>query len=74
VIGGVPQIVYEIPLDEKKSNEIADLDLFRMLDRVIVGPSPYPWVTRQAFVEALKAEGVDRAEEIVWASDIPLRG
>jgi hypothetical protein len=73
VIGGVPQIVYEVPLDGTKSPALADLDLFGMLDRVILGPSPYPWVMHLAFVEALKAAGVADANNRVWASGIPIR-
>jgi hypothetical protein len=42
VVSGVPQQIYELPLDEKLSQKIAGLDLFAMLDRIIIGPSQYP--------------------------------
>jgi hypothetical protein len=73
VIGGVPQIVYEVPLDASRSAALSELDLFSMLERVILGPSPYPWVMRLAFVDALKVAGVTDAEQRVWASGIPIR-
>jgi hypothetical protein len=48
VIAGVPQIVYKVPLDVAVSDALADLDLSRMFDRLIIGPSPYPWVMYKA--------------------------
>jgi hypothetical protein len=41
-IAGVPQPVHKLPLDVRVSNALADLDLSRMLERIIIGPSPYP--------------------------------
>ena len=40
-IGGIPQIVYKLPLDVAVSDAIADLDLSRMFDRLIIGPSQF---------------------------------
>lgn len=72
-IGGVPQIVYEIPLDKYVSESIAGLDLAAIFDRLIIGPSPYPRVMYQAFVDALTTAGVQGAEKLVFVSDIPIR-
>jgi hypothetical protein len=66
-IGGVPQIIYKIPLDK------SELDLASMFDRLIVGPSPYPWVMYEAFVDALTRAGVTDAGNRVRISEIPLR-
>jgi hypothetical protein len=73
VIAGVPQIVYKIPLDVAVSDALADLDLSRMFDRLITGPSPYPWVMSEAFTEALSKAGVEEAERRVFTSCIPIR-
>ena len=73
VVAGVPQIVYKVPLDASVSPLIADLDFAQVFDRLIVGPTPYPWPIYEAFVEALKATGVPNAEERVFVSDIPIR-
>jgi hypothetical protein len=73
VVAGVPQIVYKVPLDASVSPLIADLDFARVFDRLIVGPTPYPWPIYGAFVEALKATGVSNAEERVFVSNIPIR-
>ena len=58
VVAGVPQIIYKVPLDGSVSPLIADLDFTRVFDRLIVGPTPYPWPIYGAFVEASRAIGV----------------
>ena len=73
VVAGVPQIVYKVPLDGSLSPLIADLDFAQVFDRLIVGPTPYPWPIYGAFVEALKATGVPNADERVFVSNIPNR-
>jgi hypothetical protein len=73
IVGGIPQRVYKLPLEEKVDPVLADLDLAHRFDRLIVGPSPYPWVMRQVFTEALANLGVADAASRVVASDIPIR-
>jgi hypothetical protein len=73
VVGGVPQVVYKIPLDVTVSPSLAHLDLARLFDRLIIGPSPYPWPMYEAFVPALKEAGIADADERVWTSGIPIR-
>jgi len=73
IIDGIPQIVYKIPLDVTVSDTLADLDLARMFDRLIIGPSEHPWVMYEAFVATLVKAGVADAGKRVWISDIPIR-
>jgi hypothetical protein len=73
VIGGVPQVIYKIPLDGTVSESVADLDLSRIVERVIVGPSPYPWPIYEAFVAELKKLGIGDAADRVHISGIPIR-
>jgi hypothetical protein len=73
-IGGVPQTVYHLPLDAKKSELLAELDLFRMFDRLIVGPSPYPLVMYEAFAAALTSASVADVNKRILISGIPIRG
>ncbi len=73
VVGGVPQHVYKIPLDKEFSSDVASLDVGGIVERVIIGPSPYPWPLYQAFVDVLEQVGVPNAAERVWVSAIPLR-
>jgi hypothetical protein len=73
VIGGVPQPVYKIPLDVKVSPALATLDFATAFDRLIIGPSPYPWPMFEAFVAALLKSGVPDAAKRVFVSAIPIR-
>ncbi len=66
VVAGVPQLIHKLPLD-------GDFDLTRILDRVIIGPSAFPWVMWEAFVAALTAAEITNAGERVFVSDIPIR-
>ena len=56
-IDGIPQVVYKLPLDVAVSDTLADLDLSRMFDRLIIGPSQFSWPIYQAFVAELKKVG-----------------
>jgi hypothetical protein len=73
VVAGVPQVVYKVPFDGSASPLIADFDFVQVFDRLIVGPTPYPWPIYGAFVEALKAAEVPSAEQRVFVSNIPIR-
>jgi hypothetical protein len=73
VVAGVPQLIYKVPLDASTSPLIADLDFAQVLDRLIVGPTPYPWPIYEAFATALKNIGIPNAAERVSVSLIPIR-
>jgi hypothetical protein len=73
VIDGVPQLVYKIPLDGKQSDDLAEVDIPHLVDRVIIGPSQYPRAMYEAFVDALASSGVKDAPSRVFVSGIPIR-
>jgi hypothetical protein len=73
VISGVPQIVYKLPLDEKVSTDIADLDFSRVFDQLVIGPTPYSWALFKAFIAALGDAGIRDSHLHVLQSFIPLR-
>jgi predicted phosphatase len=73
IISGVPQIVYKLPLDATVITALADLDVSSIFDRLIIGPSQYPWVMYTAFVKALTEAGIQDAKTRVWRSEIPIR-
>ena len=73
ILGGIPQIVHKLPLDMKVSDALGELDLSRIFDRLIIGPSSFPWAMYQAFVDALEKCGVSEAHKLVFTSDIPIR-
>jgi hypothetical protein len=73
VVGGVPQPVYRIPLDVSVSPTLAELDFSRIFNRLIIGPSAYPWAMFEAFREALTKAGVADARDRIYTSNIPIR-
>jgi hypothetical protein len=73
VVDGVPQNVYKIPLNSALAPDLKGIDVSDLLDRVIIGPSPFPWVMYDSFVTALTAAGVPNAAERVFISGIPIR-
>jgi hypothetical protein len=73
VIGGVPQLIYKIPLDKSEAPTLDDLDIAHIFDRLIIGPSPYPWAMYEAFVDTLTKIGVSDAQNRVFVSGIPIR-
>jgi hypothetical protein len=72
-VAGVPQKIYELPLDVTRSPDLADVDLGKMLDHVIIGPSQYGFAMYEAFVDALTSLGVADAFKRVVVSEIPIR-
>lgn len=73
IVSGVPQLVYAVPLDESKSPFLAGIDLARVLDRLIIGPTPYPIAMYDAFVEALTTISIPEPQKRVFISGIPIR-
>ncbi len=72
-IGGVPQLVYKIPIGGGPPDDLNDISLANMLNRIVIGPSAYLWAMYEAFVSALTSAGVDDASSKVFVSGIPLR-
>jgi hypothetical protein len=72
VVGGIPQIVYKIPFDATASDSLKEFDLARLFDRLIIGPSQYPWSMAEAFISALKTAGIAPEDRIIL-SRIPIR-
>ncbi|MGA9867000.1 MAG: DUF2971 domain-containing protein [Acetobacteraceae bacterium] len=73
VIGGIPQIIHKLPLDVRKSEKLAALDMAAMFDRLIIGPSQFAWPMYEAFSGALEAIGIADAKKRVRISGIPIR-
>jgi hypothetical protein len=73
VLNGVPQHVHKIPLDGSVVPELASLDIAHCFDRLIIGPSSYPWAIGNAFAEELGRVGVVDPHLKIVASGIPIR-
>jgi hypothetical protein len=71
VIDELPQTIHKIPLDGQGSPLLAGFDIASLFDRLIIGPTQYPWVLHEAFSAALKRAGV--TEPKISLSLIPLR-
>ncbi len=72
-VSGIPQIVFKLPLDKTVDPILADLDISKLFDRLIIGPSPYPYAMFDAFVDALTKAGVAEAGKKIFISNIPIR-
>jgi hypothetical protein len=73
VIGGVPQRIYKINFKNDAQAEITDLEPSEIIDRVIIGPTQFPWAMYGAFVSALDGAGIPDAGNRVRVSEIPVR-
>jgi hypothetical protein len=67
----VPQTIYKIPLKGAPPDDLTEIDIPHLIDRVIIGPTPYGWAMYEAFVNALTAAGVQNPRVLV--SGIPIR-
>lgn len=76
-IGTIPQIIYKIPLDATTQGApegLKKLDLARLFDRLIIGPTVYPlypYSMLEAFAQALQKAGV--SDPRIVLSRIPIR-
>jgi len=72
-VGGVPQRIYEIPLEDVPDEGLVGLTPASLINRVIIGPSTQPLTLYRAFVEILDHAGVSDAANKVRVSDMPMR-
>jgi hypothetical protein len=73
IISGVPQPVYQIPLMDNPAENVVGIGIPQLIDRIIIGPSEYPYPLYQAFTTILEKAGVDNPGSRVIISGIPLR-
>lgn len=73
-IGGLPQIVQKIPLRDDKAVGLHGADIPNLIQMLIVGPSEFPLVIRDALLTAMREAKVDAPNDKVRVSWIPLRG
>lgn len=73
VLGGVPQRVFKLRLANEPENGLHGADIPSLLDRLIIGPTEFPYVSYSAFSNVLKDSGVKDHDSKVIVSDIPLR-
>ena len=72
-INGLPQVVQKIPLIDDPANGLHGANPANLLKKIIIGPTEFPLVVRDAFVSLLNERGVEDAIDRVTLSLIPLR-
>jgi hypothetical protein len=72
-IGGTPQVIHEIKLCDQPNLNMPELELDRLIHRVIIGPCMYPQQVGFALQTALAEGGVVNPQDRIRLSDIPLR-
>jgi Protein of unknown function (DUF2971) len=72
-IAGLPQRVYKLPLRSNAEAGLTGLDPDELIDRVIIGPTQYPFAIYDGFVAALADAGVREPANRVVISQIPVR-
>ena len=72
-VNGTPQRIYKIPMRDYPEEGFVGATLAAVLNRIIIGPNPYPMVVYDAFYVALTRAGVPEAEKRLAISNIPLR-
>jgi hypothetical protein len=73
IIGGVPQIIQKIPLEDNAEHNLFGIDPNKLLEKIIIGPSEFPNEIRRALALTLERAGVQDPWDRVVVSDIPLR-
>lgn len=72
-INNLPQVVQKIPLIDDPANGLHGAKPAQLLKKIIIGPTEFPLVVRDAFVSLLSELGVENAAERITLSLIPLR-
>jgi len=72
-IGGAPQKVYALPLEDIPQHDIVGITPDKLIDHIIIGPSEYSFAMWRGFVETLANAGVSDPEKKVHCSEIPVR-
>lgn len=73
VVRGVPQIVLKIKLENVPEEGLVGLAPPELIDRIIIGPCEFPFVTHAAFYRLLTDLKVPDPQKKIFRSDIPLR-
>lgn len=72
-VQGIPQLVYKMPLQEVPDEDIVGISIPQLVERIIIGPTEYPYPLSNAFILELEKAGVKDAASRVILSGIPLR-
>ena len=71
-VSGVPQFVHKIPLRDIPEEGL-ELGIPHLVHKIIIGPTGDASPIKETLVEALGKHGIERPEDKIVVSDIPLR-
>ena len=72
-LDGIPQLIYKLPLINKPDQNISGIEIPELLDRIIIGPTPYASTIFESILKELIKLGVENANQKIFVSDIPIR-
>ena len=72
-IGGIPQRVLKIKLEDHPDQGLVGLEPHALLDRLLIGPCEHSEAVWQALAQALREAGIPNAEKRIVRTGIPLR-
>lgn len=73
-VKGIPQIIKYIPLTDKSESDEEGFSISENLDHIIIGPTSYGKVIKDALVKVLRKQHVSDADQRIIFSEIPYRG
>jgi hypothetical protein len=71
-IHGIPQLVQKLPIDDRVP-AAAEIDVTRLFDHLIIGPTQYPMPIAHACIAALERAKIPEPAKKITISDIPIR-
>lgn len=72
-VRGVPQIATKLPIDRHGPFQSQGVTIPNLVERVIVGPTNYPYIVADALSMAMKLAGIENADDKIRISKIPMR-
>jgi hypothetical protein len=72
-VRGLPQIVYKIRLEDVPDRNLINIEIPKILDHLIVGPTQFPYAVREAFARLLAEAGIADVHGRLRISNIPVR-
>lgn len=72
-IRGKPEVVYHVPLHNAEGMNMPEVDLSRLLNKIIIGPCQNPYQVAGLFEDILRSMNFDNPDRYIRLSLIPLR-
>jgi hypothetical protein len=72
-VRGKPEVVYHLPLENHEGMNLPEIDLNRLLCKVIIGPCQNPYQIASTFEDIMRSLGIEEPDKRIRISLIPLR-